>query len=146
MEVVARLRVFCAGLSIRACALAGLILAAAVSVAFSAGDFMRAWHARMWPVKALAAAMRRVADGDVEVRIPGNMRKGDLGDMARALEVFRDNLIARRISEAALQRTNAVFDTALQCMLQGMIVWGPNLSVQFVNRRSTSGSHFDLTR
>lgn len=55
--------------------------------------------------------------------------------MARALAVFRDNLVARQASETALHRANAVFGTALHGMMQGMIVWGADHQVQFVNRR-----------
>jgi diguanylate cyclase (GGDEF)-like protein len=55
--------------------------------------------------------------------------------MAHAVEVFRANLIARRQGEVTLRRTNLQFDAALNSMLQGMIVWGPDHRVQLVNKR-----------
>src|ERR1700722_7795403 len=55
--------------------------------------------------------------------------------MAGAVEVFRANAIARRRVEIALQHTNLMFDTALNSMLQGMVVWSPDHRVQLVNDR-----------
>ena len=52
-----------------------------------------------------------------------------------AVEVFRANAIARHQGEVALRRTNLQFDAALNSMLQGMVVWGPDLRVQLVNGR-----------
>jgi methyl-accepting chemotaxis protein len=43
------------------------------------------------PVNALTATMGRVADGDFETDIPGVERSDEVGAMARAVEVFREN-------------------------------------------------------
>lgn len=53
------------------------------------------------PVTAMAAAMRRMADGDLEVPTPTAHRTTELGDMARALETFRATARERLEAEAA---------------------------------------------
>jgi methyl-accepting chemotaxis protein len=45
------------------------------------------------PVLALTAAMKRLADGDKAIEIPGTEQKEEIGDMARAVLVFKDNMI-----------------------------------------------------
>jgi diguanylate cyclase (GGDEF)-like protein len=87
------------------------------------------------PVQHLTAAVTRLADGDVATAVPERGRRDEIGAMAAAIEVFRENAIARLQGEAALRRTNLQFDAALNSMLQGMVVWGPDLRVQLVNGR-----------
>jgi diguanylate cyclase (GGDEF)-like protein len=87
------------------------------------------------PVLRLTAVMNQLAGGDTDVAIPGTARRDEVGAMAHAVEVFRANLIARRQGEVALLRTNLQFDAALNSMLQGMVVWGPDHRVQLVNGR-----------
>jgi len=43
------------------------------------------------PVNALTAAMRRLAEGDLEVEVPARERGDEIGGMAAAMEVFREN-------------------------------------------------------
>jgi methyl-accepting chemotaxis protein len=45
------------------------------------------------PVLALTGAMKRLADGDKAIEIPGTEQKEEIGDMARAVLVFKDNMI-----------------------------------------------------
>jgi diguanylate cyclase (GGDEF)-like protein len=87
------------------------------------------------PVLRLTAMMNRLADGDTDLPVPGTDRRDEVGAMAQAVRVFRANLIARRQSEETLRQTHLQFDAALNSMLQGMIVWGPDQRVQLVNNR-----------
>jgi diguanylate cyclase (GGDEF)-like protein len=87
------------------------------------------------PLVALTARMQRLAGGDTTVDVPDADRRDEVGAMARAVKVFRDNAIARREGEEALRRTNIQFDAALSSMLQGMIVWGPDLRIRLINAR-----------
>jgi len=48
------------------------------------------------PIRAITAAMRRLAEGDAGVEVPGADRKDEIGDMAHALEVFRRTLVHQR--------------------------------------------------
>ncbi|WP_372004693.1 methyl-accepting chemotaxis protein [Tistrella mobilis] len=45
------------------------------------------------PVKQMTAAMRRLADRDTGVVIPGADRGDEIGEMAKAVETFRDGMI-----------------------------------------------------
>jgi len=89
-----------------ALALGGMALAVAVAVG-AAGWFLGRSVAQ--PVVALAARMKRLADGDRTTAIPGLARRDEIGRMAGALEVFRDAAIAndRLEAEAAAQRQAA---------------------------------------
>ena len=53
------------------------------------------------PVRSLTAAMSRLADGDTAVTIPATAQKDEVGAMARAVEVFKEALVAKQ--EADLQ-------------------------------------------
>ena len=45
------------------------------------------------PVTAMAAAMRRLAERDTSVEVPGTRRGDEIGVMAGAVQVFKDNMI-----------------------------------------------------
>jgi len=53
------------------------------------------------PLTAMAAAMRHLAGGDKTIKIPGADRSDEIGEMAKAVHVFKDGLIeADRLAEA----------------------------------------------
>ena len=45
------------------------------------------------PVNGMVAAMRRLAGGDTDIVVPATERRDEIGDMAGALAVFKDNAI-----------------------------------------------------
>jgi len=47
------------------------------------------------PLNGLAAVMKRLADGDTTTRIPATHARDEIGEMARTVIVFRDNMIER---------------------------------------------------
>ncbi len=52
------------------------------------------------PLTAITGVMRQMSDGRLEISVPGHERRDELGAMARALEIFRQNsLEARRLAE-----------------------------------------------
>ncbi|MFE1598822.1 methyl-accepting chemotaxis protein [Methylobacterium sp. ID0610] len=53
------------------------------------------------PVSGMTAAMRRLAEGDTAVEVPSQEATDEIGRMARAVEVFRQNALARIALEAA---------------------------------------------
>jgi methyl-accepting chemotaxis protein len=75
----------------------------AVIAAFLVGVLMATLTARglTRPIGALTLAMRRLADGDTSQAAPGTTRGDEIGEMARAVDVFRDNAIERHRLEAA---------------------------------------------
>ncbi len=73
------------------------------------------------PLNALTAAMNQLAGGDLATAIPGGTRKDELGRMAAAMQVFKDNAIeaerlrgeqARLSVEAEQQKKKALQDMA----------------------------------
>ncbi|GGE91388.1 methyl-accepting chemotaxis protein [Stappia taiwanensis] len=72
----------------------GLLVLVLVFVWFGAGAVAR-------PVVRLTEVMRRLADGDTSVDTSIGARKDEIGDMAVAVETFRENAIERQRLEAA---------------------------------------------
>jgi len=46
------------------------------------------------PIRAMTAAMRALAEGDTSVEVPAQGRHDEVGDMAEAVQVFKENKIA----------------------------------------------------
>jgi methyl-accepting chemotaxis protein len=93
--------------SLRALALNILIVTVvAIGVAAGAG----VWFARTIskPVGALTDAMRTLAGGATELDVPGRERGDELGAMAGAVEVFRENAIERIALEEAASKEGLV--------------------------------------
>jgi methyl-accepting chemotaxis protein len=59
------------------------------------------------PLKRLGEQMRTLASGDLSVEIEGGARRDEIGDMAKAVEVFKDNAVARRRAEAQAEQNRA---------------------------------------
>jgi methyl-accepting chemotaxis protein len=81
------------------------------------GFFLVMYVAR--PIRALTAISTALADGHVETEVSGANRRDELGDLAAALEVFRNNTLkvrqmtddeARRIVEAQVARQHMMVE------------------------------------
>ncbi|HYD98574.1 MAG TPA: HAMP domain-containing methyl-accepting chemotaxis protein [Alphaproteobacteria bacterium] len=59
------------------------------------------------PVTAMTAAMGRLAEGDTAAAIPAAGRRDEIGAMAAAVQVFRDNMIRNRAMEAEARTAQA---------------------------------------
>jgi methyl-accepting chemotaxis protein len=57
------------------------------------------------PIQAMATAVRRLADNDLEVDVPGLERKDEIADIAKAVQVFKEN--ALRIRELEGEKVEA---------------------------------------
>jgi methyl-accepting chemotaxis protein len=75
--------------------IAGLALALGLLIAVLVG------HSVTRPLARMTAAMTRLAGGDTAVQIPSRAARDEVGAMAKAVEVFRQNAIARNELEAA---------------------------------------------
>lgn len=68
------------------------------------------------PLNGLAAVMKRLAAGDTAARIPATHARDEIGEMARTVIVFRDNMIEREqlamkqseASHSQQERSNAI--------------------------------------
>ena len=61
------------------------------------------------PIITMTGAMGEIADGDLETKVPAQDRKDEIGQMANAVQVFKDNAIEmRRLAEEAETQRVAV--------------------------------------
>jgi methyl-accepting chemotaxis protein len=58
------------------------------------------------PLEAITGAMRRLADGDLAVAIPGVGRRDEVGRIASAVEIFQRNAVERQRLEREAERTH----------------------------------------
>ncbi|GHD54519.1 hypothetical protein GCM10017083_32140 [Thalassobaculum fulvum] len=52
------------------------------------------------PIRSMTEAMNRLAADDTEVEVPGRDRKDEIADMAKAVQVFKENAERMRVMEA----------------------------------------------
>jgi methyl-accepting chemotaxis protein len=81
-----------------------------VALCFTMAGFVIAFRRVSGPIRAIAVAMRRLAGRDMAVVIPGTGRADEIGEMAAAVVVFRDEMLrseALAAQTAALQEAEA---------------------------------------
>jgi methyl-accepting chemotaxis protein len=62
------------------------------------------------PIRGMTDAMCRLAEGELEIEVPATDRKDEIGHMADAVKIFRDNAIEMkqmRENQAEIERRNA---------------------------------------
>ena len=59
------------------------------------------------PLEELAAVMKRLADGDTSARPAATHSHDEIGEMARTVVVFRDNMIERERLAGVESETNS---------------------------------------
>jgi methyl-accepting chemotaxis protein len=89
------------------------------------------------PISEMTNVMKRVAGGDLDVAVPGLSREDEVGAMARAVQVFRENALRVRSMEAAqaglkqkaeddrralMQQMAGDFDSAIGKIIQAVSV------------------------
>jgi len=65
------------------------------------------------PLAQIMAAMRNITSGDLDRPVQGTTAKDEVGAMARAVEVFRENAIAKRKTEDELRAAKEKAESAL---------------------------------
>ena len=65
------------------------------------------------PLRELMTAMRAIVAGNYESRLRGLKARDEIGDMARAVEVFRENAIAKQKAEEELRASKERAEQAL---------------------------------
>jgi signal transduction histidine kinase len=81
----------------------GIILSAGVIIALSI----------RLPLQQIMAAMHAITSGEYDRRVQGTNAKDEVGAMARAVEVFRENAIAKRVTEDELRTSKEKAEGAL---------------------------------
>ncbi|MFL4991665.1 MAG: methyl-accepting chemotaxis protein [Microvirga sp.] len=67
------------------------VAAATISLLITIGLCLYLLRGALRPIGAMTRTMRALADGDTNVDVIGARRRDEIGEMARAVEVFRDN-------------------------------------------------------
>jgi methyl-accepting chemotaxis protein len=96
---------------------AGALLA---TILFVALGLLALFGGVLGPIRAMTATMRALADGDVSVEIPASGYRNEIGAMAAAVLVFKDNLIRSRALEAETARVRAEAEAQRKAGLRQM--------------------------
>jgi signal transduction histidine kinase len=86
-------------------AVAALVLIVAVGIAITSSISA--------PLRELRAAMHAIVAGDYDKRVHGLAARDEIGQMAQAVEVFRENAIAKRRAEGELRASKERAESAL---------------------------------
>ncbi len=100
---------------------------AVIGATFAAGVLRR--------LGAITAVMVELARNDQVPSLPSLDDADEVGDMARAMAVFRDTAAEARRRGDALAAANAVIDAALNNMGQGLIMLDADLRLRVSNRQ-----------
>ncbi len=100
----------------------GIIIVGIAMVAIGLGFSYMIGRSITRPLNGLAGVMRQLADGDTSARIPATNARDEIGEMARTVIVFRDNMIEREklattqadASRTQLQRNDTISRTIAQ--------------------------------
>lgn len=103
---------------------AGLAVLVSVLIALMTAFYLNRIAGK--PIVDMTGLMRRLANGDLDVKIPEYRRSDEIGDMARALIVFRENAIERLSAEQYLH-------TVVTSIIDGLIVIDEEGIVQSYN-------------
>jgi len=110
------------------------------------------------PITNIGAAMRRLASGDLTVAVEGADRRDEIGDMAQAVQVFKDNAIKVKAMEheqeeaqgrAAAERRQGMiamaeaFERAVMGLVKGVSTQASELRVSAQNISSGAGQAAD---
>jgi methyl-accepting chemotaxis protein len=90
------------------------ILAAAIVLAFLLGRGLSR------PLAAITAVMNRLSSGDTSVTIPGSERRDELGTMAKAVDVFRRNMLEAGAMREAQEADKARAEMEKQALQRQM--------------------------
>jgi methyl-accepting chemotaxis protein len=100
----------------------GIIAVSIAMMAFGLGFSWLIGRSITRPLNGLAGVMQRLAGGDTSARIPATNARDEIGEMARTVIVFRDNMIEREklaatqtdASRAQAQRNDTIALTITQ--------------------------------
>jgi two-component system, OmpR family, sensor kinase len=91
--------------------LIGIAIAVASVIVIATLLYIRRWISD--PILRLADAMHRLVDHDVDVDIRGTERRDEIGEMARAAVVFRNNAVELMVSQRGLSQQASMLEEKL---------------------------------
>jgi signal transduction histidine kinase len=89
-----------------------LLIAVAFLVIIMLASIIIALSIRL-PLQQIMTAMRAITSGDYDRKVQGTAARDEVGAMARAVEVFRENAIAKREAENELRASKEKAESAL---------------------------------
>ncbi|MFY7836497.1 MAG: methyl-accepting chemotaxis protein [Novosphingobium sp.] len=99
-----------------ACLLALFALLALLILAMVHGAARMIRNSVVQPLVETATVMEKMADGEYAVSAPGSERQDEIGMMARAIAVFKENGMARQKAQDEQQAVVAALSAGLDCM------------------------------
>ncbi len=92
-------------------------------------------HGVLRRLRKMTAAMNRLAGNDLSVEVPSRNDSDEVGDMARATEVFKANSITLLERTREIQKVNLQLDIALNNMAQGLCMFDADQRLIVCNDR-----------
>jgi len=87
------------------------------------------------PIVEMTQNMRRLAAGELDIEIGFTDRVDEIGAMAGAMNIFKENAIKRRQAEDELAQKQAQLEAALDNMPGGILMVDENLKFQVFNNQ-----------
>ncbi|WP_448189328.1 methyl-accepting chemotaxis protein [Azospirillum sp. sgz301742] len=94
---------------------AGVIVLVLAAVAFAVAFVLGRGIAR--PITRLSAIMHEVADGELSSAVPGTERRDEIGEMARAIDVFKDRARENAVLHAEQEQVKAAAEAERKATL-----------------------------
>lgn len=109
--------------------------------AVAIGLFFSLWIGRgvTRPLRGLAAAMKRLAGGDISAEIPATDTQDEIGAMARTVLVFRDNAIERERLSAEQREAHAVSSRRSETIATSIAAFEQSVQQALARMRGAAG-------
>ncbi len=101
-------------------AISAAYVAMAIAFATAVATMLFALFGVSRPIERMTEAMRALAAGDATIAVPGRARRDEIGAMAAAVQVFKDNLIRARTLEADTVQARASAEAQRKAAMRGM--------------------------
>jgi diguanylate cyclase (GGDEF)-like protein/PAS domain S-box-containing protein len=93
-------------------------------------------HARITrPISHLTNAMTKLTKDDLEISLHEVMEENEIGEMAHAVQIFKDNIIERKQAEDALKISEKKYRGLLENSSDGMVIVDKEGKIETVNQQ-----------
>ena len=112
---------------LRSANLAAELSPSVIAVAVLIGSLLTLFILRsiLGPLRTLVGAVRAISSGDTAVVLPPPSRD-EIGEMTRALHLFRDSLVERERLEHETEHQRRTIQQAIECLNEGFVLYGPD--------------------
>tara|TARA_B100000315_G_scaffold257580_1_gene306845 strand:+ start:6033 stop:7796 length:1764 start_codon:yes stop_codon:yes gene_type:complete len=87
------------------------------------------------PIKSIALVTQKLANDELSTEIPSMNRKDEIGDLARAVQTFKDRAQTSVEMEQALEIKEAQLQEVLNTMSEGFLLISTDLNVEVFNSK-----------